>query len=411
MGSPKVIVQLYPVFPAKDEEERKEKRPLGRDSELYNKIIHEWTDIIKAADEMGVWGMSTIEHHLHSEGYEVGPNPGVLNAHWAAYTKNIRVGAFGYVMATHDPIRVAEETAMIDHLTNGKYFVGFARGYQSRWTNILGQGSDAVATASDGSANDSKNREIFEERVQMVLDCWTKDSVRLDGKYYQAPYPLESGIKGYEGYQIAGEAGADGEVDQDGVLRRISVVPKPYQNPHPPCFCAVAKSRATIEFAAKHGFSPSYFNPTDSVVELAKIYVEESLKHGRNVQYGQNQNLVRHTRIAKSAEDFDTRLKKYDLDIFKNFYSVFANHNVDAVNDDSEKAFKLMKESKFFLGGTVDDAIADWQQIYARIPCEYITLIWHWAQQPKDELLEEIQLFMEKVVPELETPDYSIAAE
>ena len=157
MGSPKVIVQLYPVFPAKDEEERKEKRPLGRDSELYHKIIHEWTDIIKAADEMGVWGMSTIEHHLHSEGYEVGPNPGVLNAHWAAYTKNIRVGAFGYVMATHDPIRVAEETAMIDHLTNGKYFVGFARGYQSRWTNILGQGSDAVATVSDGSANDSKN--------------------------------------------------------------------------------------------------------------------------------------------------------------------------------------------------------------------------------------------------------------
>jgi alkanesulfonate monooxygenase SsuD/methylene tetrahydromethanopterin reductase-like flavin-dependent oxidoreductase (luciferase family) len=412
MPSPKVIVQLYPVFPAEDEHDRRAKAPLGRDSGLYNKIIHEWTDIVKAADEMGVWGMSTIEHHLHSEGYEVGPNPGVLNAHWAAHTKNIHVGAFGYVMATHDPIRVAEETAIIDHLTNGKYFVGFARGYQSRWTNILGQGSDAVATVSDGSANDAKNREIFEERVEMVLDCWTKDSVELNGKYYQAPYPHDTGIANYEGYEIAREAGAEGEIDGDGVLRRISVVPKPFQDPHPPVFCAVARSRATIEFAAKHGFRPSYFNPTDGVVELANVYVEESAKHGRQVQFGQMQNIVRHTRIGKSAADFDRKLRAYDLDIFKNFYSVFGNHNVDPVNHDAEAAFRAMKEHKFILGGTVDDAIADWQEIYSRIPCEYITLIWHWAQQPKDELLEEIQLFMEKVVPELETPDFdAIAAE
>ena len=411
MGSPKVIVQLYPVIPSEDEDDRREKRPIGRDSDLYNKIVHEWTDIVKAADEMGVWGMSTIEHHLHSEGYEVGPNPGVLNAYWAAHTKNVNVGAFRYVMATQDPIRVAEETAIIDHLTNGKYFVGFARGYQSRWTNILGQSSEAVATGSDGSSGDLKNREIFEERVEMVLDCWTKDSVELKGKYYEAPYPLKTGIEGYEGHLIAREAGAEGEVDDNGVLRRISVVPKPYQNPHPPCFVAVARSRATIEFAAKHGFRPSYFNPTDSVVELAKVYVEESAKYGRHLLYGQNQNLVRHTRIAKSTDDFDRKIRGYDLDIFKNFYSVFGNHNVDPVNQDAEKAFAEMKRTKFFLGGTVDDAIKDWKEIYSKIPCEYITLIWHWAQHPKDELLEEMQLFMEKVIPELETPDYSLAAE
>ena len=411
MGSPKVIVQLYPVFPAKDEHDRRARRPIGRDSELYYKIVHEWSEIIKEVDEMGAWGMSTIEHHLHSEGYEVGPNPGIMNAHWASQIKNLHIGAFGYVMATHDPIRVAEETAMIDHLTHGKYFVGFARGYQSRWTNVLGQGSDAVATVSDGSAADAKNRDIFEERVEMVLDCWTKDSVELNGKYYQAPYPLKTGIEGYPGHQIAHEAGADGEVDDNGVLRRISVVPKPFQQPHPPVFMAVARSRATIEFAAKHGFRPSYFNPTDSVVELAKVYVEESQKHGRDVLFGQKQNIVRHTRLAKSADDFDRKLRNYDLDIFKNFYSVFGNHNVDPVQSDAEAAFKAMKDTKFILGGTVDDAIADWQEIYSRIPCEYITLIWHWAQQPKDELLEEIRLFMDKVVPELETPDFSAVAE
>ena len=55
MGKPKVIVQLYPVFPAKDEHDRRAKRPIGRDSDLYYKIVHEWSEIIQAADQMGVW--------------------------------------------------------------------------------------------------------------------------------------------------------------------------------------------------------------------------------------------------------------------------------------------------------------------------------------------------------------------
>jgi len=35
-------------------------------------------------------------------------------------------------------------------------------------------------------------------------------------------------------------------------------------------------------------------------------------------------------------------------------------------------------------------------------PCEYVTVIWHWAQVPKDVLLEELDLFMREIVPELE---------
>jgi len=106
----------------------------------------------RAAEDLGVWGASTIEHHLHSEGYEVGPNPGILNAWWASQFKKIQIGALGYVMATQDPIRVAEETAILDHITRGRYFVGFARGYQSRWTNTLGQFTETRATLSDCGA-------------------------------------------------------------------------------------------------------------------------------------------------------------------------------------------------------------------------------------------------------------------
>lgn len=106
MARAKVIVQLYPMFPAADEEDGKRRRPLGRSRDLSHRALHGWIDIIRAAEELGVWGASTIEHHLHSEGYEVGPNPGILNAWWAGQFKKIRSGALGYVMTTQDPIRV-----------------------------------------------------------------------------------------------------------------------------------------------------------------------------------------------------------------------------------------------------------------------------------------------------------------
>jgi alkanesulfonate monooxygenase SsuD/methylene tetrahydromethanopterin reductase-like flavin-dependent oxidoreductase (luciferase family) len=87
MPKPKVIVQIYPMLPTADRAEREQRRPLGRDRDLYHDVLHDWLDIVKAADDLGVWGISTIEHHLHSEGYEVGPNPGVLNAWWASHVK------------------------------------------------------------------------------------------------------------------------------------------------------------------------------------------------------------------------------------------------------------------------------------------------------------------------------------
>jgi len=118
---------------------------------------------------MGLWGVTAIEHHFHSEGYEVSPNPGVMNAFWGARTKNIHIGQLGYVMSVANPIRVAEETAILDHLMEGRTFVGFSRGFQSRWTDLMGQHVGAKATLSDGSADDLLNREIFEEAIEIVL--------------------------------------------------------------------------------------------------------------------------------------------------------------------------------------------------------------------------------------------------
>lgn len=399
MGRPKIILQLYPMLPAKDEEDRKAKRPLGRDAELYHKVLHDWLDILKAAEELGVWGASTIEHHLHSEGYEVGPNPGVLNAWWAGQFKRLHIGALGYVMATQDPIRVAEETAILDHITQGRFFVGLARGYQSRWTNILGQFSDTVATVSDGSADDARNRDVFEERVEMLMECWTKDSVVLDGQYYQAPYPLGTGVVGYPAREIARQAGAVGEVDADGAIRRISVVPPPYQKPHPPIFVASSRSDDSIRYCARNGFIPTYFSKWDTFTRQSAIYVEEAEKAGRQVRRGELQNIVRWLHIADSEEAYRQKLMDYDVDIYKNFYGPFFPQ---FPSDPDTDWVENISNSGIYVGGTVERVQAQWEEMFEEVPSEYITLIFHYAQQPKDDVIAELERFMTRVWPRLE---------
>lgn len=49
-------------------------------------------------------------------------------------------------------------------------------------------------TVSDGSAGDLRNRDIFEERIEMVRRRWTEDAIVLDGNYYKAPYPASGNV-------------------------------------------------------------------------------------------------------------------------------------------------------------------------------------------------------------------------
>ena len=59
-------------------------------------------------------------------------------------TKRIRVGQLGIVLPAANPIRVAEDIAMLDHMTGGRANAGFARGYQRRWVDVMAQQTHGI---------------------------------------------------------------------------------------------------------------------------------------------------------------------------------------------------------------------------------------------------------------------------
>lgn len=411
----KPILQIYPVIPAESEEERAALRPIGRHPERFQEVIQGVTELIRAADELGFWGVSTIEHHFHSEGYEVGPQPGILNAHWAAITKNVRVGQLGYTMGAQNPIRVAEETAILDHLTRGRCFVGFSRGYQARWTNILGQhlGSratlsplgrtDEVRAAMDQAelaaqiSDDQVNRRIFEEQIDIVLDAWTQDSIERNSATWQIPYPYEDGVA-WLMRDATSRLGAPGELDAGGRIRRVSVVPAPYTRPHPPVFVASQASLETVEYCGRKGFVPTYFSGIGRAGKFGQAYVEHARLAGRELALGQSQALVRWLQIGDTEADARRAIADYDLEIYKNLYKSLT----PIMPFDEADPVQSVMDCGLWAAGSPEQVRDQFTRQWSGLPAEYVVLIFHYAQMPAEAVIRNMELFMRYVKPALD---------
>jgi alkanesulfonate monooxygenase SsuD/methylene tetrahydromethanopterin reductase-like flavin-dependent oxidoreductase (luciferase family) len=417
----KVILQLYPVLRATDEAEREQLRPLGRNAERFQEFVEGLPYIAEAVDDLGLWGISSIEHHFHSEGYEVGPNPGIIAAHLAGMTKRVRVGQLGFTMSAQSPLRVAEDAALLDHLTRGRCFVGFSRGYQSRWTNILGQHLGTKATLSpEGFSdvrramlsdeqlkkeyeNDRLNRDVFEEQVDMVIDAWTRDLVNYESPRWQVPFPYAEGID-WGMSEVTKRFGAEGEIGADGRVHGISVCPSPYTKPYPPVFVASNASQQTIEYAGDKDFIPAYFSSIKTASRFGAAYVEHAAKAGRNYKLGQNQALVRWTQIAATTEAARQAVADYDVEIYKNLYQPLT----PSMPFRPDEPVQSVLDSGLFSAGTVDEIRDEFVSQWKALPAEYLVLIYHYSQMPKEAVVGNLEAFMGKIKPDLDAlTDYN----
>jgi len=99
-------------------------------------MLGEIAEYARTCDAAGWSGIGIPEHHLQVEGFEPGQDPGLMAMFLGRHAPRLRIDQFGYVLPTHNPLRVAEHAAALDHLLGGRLNVAFVRGYQARWFTV-----------------------------------------------------------------------------------------------------------------------------------------------------------------------------------------------------------------------------------------------------------------------------------
>lgn len=208
--------------------------PEGTD---LQQIIAETTAQVQYAEELGFHGAWFAEHHFTR--YSMVSSALILATHMAAHTSRIRLGTAVLVSPLHNPIQLAEETAMLDLLSGGRLDIGFGRGttgYEYSGYNV----------------DPAESQARFQDSVTIVKGLWTTPDFS-----YTSPY---------------------------NTVHHLNLVPPPVQQPHPPIYIAATRTLTTLQFAVAsgHNLCIAVVQDTDEALELCHRFVTMSREAGFN---------------------------------------------------------------------------------------------------------------------------------
>jgi alkanesulfonate monooxygenase SsuD/methylene tetrahydromethanopterin reductase-like flavin-dependent oxidoreductase (luciferase family) len=213
-------------------------------------------DLARTMDDLGYHALWTAEHHFQREGYEVFPNLIQLSLWLATQTSRLKLGCAFNILPMWHPVRLAEDYAMADIVTDGRVIMGVGRGYHTREVESFG------APLIDAEAN----RELFEEQVEVLLKCFNEEAFSHKGKHYEIPPAVDD--RGYR-------------------LSEVTCVPRPKHLPVE-IWMPIASGKS-IDFMARHNFKAMVtLNGEKILDDVVRAYHAACLRHGHPKQLGQD---------------------------------------------------------------------------------------------------------------------------
>jgi alkanesulfonate monooxygenase SsuD/methylene tetrahydromethanopterin reductase-like flavin-dependent oxidoreductase (luciferase family) len=347
---------------------------------LYQRYIGE----LQLADTLGFDGICVNEHHQTA--YGLMPAPNLIAAVLARTTKNGRIAILGRALPlVNNPVNIAEEFAMLDHLSGGRIIAGFVRGI----------GSEYFASG----VNPTLSHERFYEAHELILRAWTEvGPFRYHGRHYQFDY--------------------------------VNLWPRPLQQPHPPVWLPSQGSSETVEWAAVPERKYTYlqtFSPVKSARKAFDLYREVAQRHGYEAQASQ---LGWALPIYVAESDAVARREfKPHVEAFFNKFLRFPIEMRLPPGYSSIATTKALIESKYALRATTQtiDSLIDLGMIVAGSPATVRERIAEYAEElgvgnliamlqvatlPADLTERNLRLFATEVMPFLreETRERSMAA-
>lgn len=176
-------------------------------------IIHRELEQVAWTEELGLDEVWLTEHHFIDYGLSV--DPATLAAAAASRTRRVRIGLAAAILPFHHPVRLAEQTIIVDIISRGRLDVGVGRG-------------NRPAEFAGYRVPQEESRERFDEAVEVLRRAWTEERFSYAGRFFLRG-PVDQLVANRDVYvaalQKAGRSGAEVAtlLTQWGVSRQIYV--------------------------------------------------------------------------------------------------------------------------------------------------------------------------------------------
>src|SRR5579862_1684476 len=235
------------------------------------------------SEELGYDSFWLTEHHFQYEGYEVVPNGILFGAFLAARTSALRIGTLFNIVPQWHPLRLAEDFATLHNLSGGRGILGVGRGTVPRELESLSPERVSVGSFDnpDQAAADARNREVFEESMEIIRLALEQDRFAFHGRHFDLPPP--------------------GIPDRGGTVEHLTLVPRPR---YPYEIWQAVTSPATLEYVPAAGHTAVFWNQHHTFVQRWwDHYAEQWTRHhDAELAPGQRRALVLNVRVADTTE-------------------------------------------------------------------------------------------------------------
>jgi alkanesulfonate monooxygenase SsuD/methylene tetrahydromethanopterin reductase-like flavin-dependent oxidoreductase (luciferase family) len=335
-------------------------------SKLYDpvkghEIYNEYLDELEYADRLGFDGICVNEHH--SNAYGLMPSPNIMLACLARRTSQAALIVLGNSIALYNPpLRVAEEMAMLDVISGGRFVAGFPVGSSMDTNFAYGQ---TPATL----------REKYREAHDLIIKSWTTpEPFIFNGKYNQ--------------------------------FRYVNVWPRPVQKPHPPVWIT-AQSPYALEAAVRRGFNVltgGFGVSVDQLAEFGKLFskVVAEVKPQQSPRI----SVQRAVYVADSEADAREAAEqaRWNMRVtmsLRNHYERVENGNAIPVPGQTEPGIDDLLE-RFLVIGTPDTCIRQIRRLRELVGITHFNCSFWFGDMEQARVLRSMELFAKEVMPAVE---------
>jgi alkanesulfonate monooxygenase SsuD/methylene tetrahydromethanopterin reductase-like flavin-dependent oxidoreductase (luciferase family) len=335
----------------------------------------------RTADRLGYSSMWLAEHHFQHEGYEVVPNAILMAAFLAERTSQLKFGAMFNVLPQWHPLRFAEDFALADVMSGGRMICGIGRGTVPREAEPLG-----TRVGWNNDPDDTYNREVFEEQIQILKLAWHNETFAFAGKHYQLPPQ---------------------KIDDRGRgVQSLTLIPKPLNTPVE--IWQPVTSPPTAQYVARERHKAVFWYQNRAMLKRGWQQYADLVErfHGVHLRRGEDRQSVINVVLADSHEQA-LELAKPGHDEFWKFLGPYGWSKAYADKSGKPWAYgriPSLDESiaqGAWLVGTADEVGEQVAELQRDLGLEYLSIFPHFPGMVREQAIEQIERFAHDIMPRL----------